>query len=84
MKKIQGDCVGIRLVLYPVLPWAPAENFVGGGEPQKGPPQDKKGPPPQKSVLYHRSWGLGGMLSRENFNSGAPYYILDASQQGRI
>ena len=28
--------------------------------------------------------GLGGMVSRENFTNGAPYYILNASQQGHI
>ena len=30
-------------------PWAPAGIFVGGSEPQKGPPQDKKGPLPKKN-----------------------------------
>ena len=30
--------------------WAPAGIFVGGSEPQKGPPQDEKGPPPKKKL----------------------------------
>ena len=28
--------------------WAPAGIFVGGSEPQKGPPKDEKGPPQKK------------------------------------
>ena len=59
-------------------------NFRRGERAPKRPPQDEKGqpPPPQKkriclSAVFR---GLGGMLSRENFNNGAPYYILDASQ----
>ena len=31
--------------------WAPAGIFVGGSEPQKGPPQDEKGPAKKKIVL---------------------------------
>ena len=31
-------------------PWAPAGIFVGGSEPQKGLPQDEKGPPPKKKL----------------------------------
>ena len=31
--------------------WAPAGIFVGGSEPQKGPPQDEKGPPPKKKIV---------------------------------
>ena len=68
-------------------PWAPAGIFVGGSEPQKGPPQDEKAPPPPKKKKNCASTvlrGLGGMLSREKINSGAPYYILDASQHERI
>ena len=67
--------------------WAPAGIFVGGSEPQKGPNQDKKGPPQKNLKKYCASIvlrGLGVMLSQENINSGAPYYILDASQQERI
>ena len=39
--------------MYFHRPWAPAGIFVGGSEPQKGPPQDEKGPPPKtkKNVL---------------------------------
>ena len=48
---------------------------VGGASPKKAPLKTKRPP-----VLR----GLGGMLPRENFNNGAPYDILDASQQGRI
>ena len=60
-------------------------NFRGGGsEPQKGPPQDEKGPPQKKNCANTVLRGIGGMLSRENVNSCAPYYILDASQQQRI
>ena len=64
--------------------WAPAGIFVGGSEPQKGPPQDEKGPPQKKNCASTVLRGLGGMLSREKINSGAPYYILDASQHERI
>ena len=31
--------------------WAPTGNFVGGSEPQKGPPQDEKGLPPNKKIV---------------------------------
>ena len=66
--------------------WAPAGIFVGGGEPLKRPPSRRKRPPPKKTkncaITVLR--GLRGMLRRENFNNGAPYDILDASQQGRI
>ena len=62
----------------------------GGASPKKAPLKTKK-PPPQKKkieILLSPTFtvlrGLGGMLPRENFNNGAPYDILDASQQGRI
>ena len=59
--------------------------FVGGSETQKGPPQDEKGPPQKKKiVLAPFLGGSRGMLSREKINSGATYYILDASQHERI
>ena len=32
-------------------PWAPAGIFVGGSEPQKGPPQDEKGLQKKKKKL---------------------------------
>ena len=51
----------------------------GGGRTLKRPPLKTKKAPPKKIER-----GLGGMLPRENFNNGAPYDILDASQQGRI
>ena len=63
--------------------WAPAGIFVGGSEPQKAPLKTKKAPP-QKKCASTVLRGIGGMLSRENVNSCAPYYILDASQQERI
>ena len=55
-------------------------NFRRGGRALKRPPSRRKRPPPKKKI----EMGLGGMLPRENFNNGAPYDILDASQQGRI
>ena len=60
-----------------IYTWAPAGIFVGGSEPQKGPPQDKKTPPPKKKSFASTVLrGIGG--------SCALYYILDASQQERI
>ena len=69
-----------------VLPRDMGVGGEGGGEPQKGPPQDKKGHPSKKfkkcAITVFR--GLGGMVPREKFNYGAPYYNLNASQQGHI
>ena len=63
--------------------WAPAGIFVGGIERAlKRPPSRQKRPPPKKKNCA--STVLRGMLSRENVNSCAPYYILVASQQERI
>ena len=56
----------------------PQEFLQGGANPKKAPLKTKKAP--QKKIER----GLGGILPRENFNNGAPYDILDASQQGRI
>ena len=60
--------------------WAPAGIFVGGSELQKDPPLDEKGLPPQRICASTVFKGLGGMLSEENFNNGALYYISVASQ----
>ena len=61
-------------------------NFHRGERAPKGPPQDKKAPPKKKNCAIYSTVlrGIGGMLSRQNVNSCAPYYILDASQQERI
>ena len=59
----------------------------GGASPKKAPLKTKKAPPPppkKKNCASTVLRGLGGMLSREKNNSGAPYYILDASQHERI
>ena len=45
--------------------------------------KSQKGPTPQKKCATTVLRGLGGMLPRENFNTGAPYYISNAFQQGR-
>ena len=57
----------------------PQEFSQGGGRALKRPPPQKKG---NCAITVLR--GLGGMLSRENFNNGALYDILHAFQQGRI
>ena len=58
---------------------------VGGSEPQKGPPQDEKGPHPKKKIVLAPFLGGSEACSPEKkINSGAPYYILDASQHERI
>ena len=58
----------------------------GGGRASKRPPSGQKRPPLQKfkkcAITVFR--GLGGMVPRENFNNGAPYYNLNASQLGHI
>ena len=61
-------------------------NFRRGERAPKRPPSRRKRPPPQnkKKCASTVLRGLGGMLSREKINSGAPYYILDASQHERI
>ena len=60
-------------------------NFRRGERAPKRPRSRRKGPPPpktKKKVLAPFSEGSEAcMLSRENVNSCAPYYILDASQQ---
>ena len=59
--------------------------FVGGGENnKKAPLKTKKAPPQKKNCAITVLRELGDMLPRENFNNGAPYDILDASQQGRV
>ena len=59
--------------------------FVGVASPKKAPLKTNPPPPPQKKIcLITVLRGLGGMLPQENFNNVANYYILDASQQGRI
>ena len=45
--------------------------------------KSQKGPTPKKKCATTVLRGLGGMLPRENFNTGAPYYISNAFQQGR-
>ena len=62
-------------------------NFRRGGEStKKAPLKTKKAPPPpqKKNCAITVLRELGDMLPRENFNNGAPYDILDASQQGRV
>ena len=71
--------------IYLYITWAPAGIFVGGSEPQKGPPQDEKGPPQKKKFVLAPFLGGSEKCSPEKkFKSGAPYYILDASQHERI
>ena len=43
--------ISIYFIHLNVQSWAPAGIFVGGSEPQKGPPQDEKGPPPKKKIV---------------------------------
>ena len=62
-------------------------NFRRRGALKRPPSRRKKPPPPKKKKLNCAITvlrGLGGMLPRENFNNGALYNILHASQQGRI
>ena len=51
---------------------------------RRGERASKRPPPKKKNCASTVLRGLGGMLSREKINSGAPYYILDASQHERI
>ena len=50
-------------------------NFRRGERAPKRPPSRQKRPPPKKYCASTVLRGLGGMLSREKINSGAPYYI---------
>ena len=64
-------------------PWAPAGIFVGGSEPQKGPPQDKKGPP-QKNIVLAPFLGGSEACSPEKKLTVVLPTTLDASQHERI
>ena len=70
--------------MFIFIAWALAGIFVGGSEPQKGPPQDEKGPPPKKKFVLAPFGGSEKCSPEKKFKSGAPYYILDASQHERI
>ena len=72
--------------MFSGLPWAPAGIFVGGSEPQIGPPQDEKGPPPKKKIVLAPFLGGSEVCSPEKkLTVVLPiYYILDASQHERI
>ena len=63
--------------------WAPAGIFVGGSEPQKGPPQDKKGPP-QKNIVLAPFLGGSEACSPEKKLTVVLPTTLDASQHERI